>query len=117
MAARDEKEFLYAPRYQRSKWTALGLVVLFASGFAVVFLHADILHDNFLSVILSSPNGVAKLCPQSDVLYPESHAQLWKSLGHDYDEGGFLTRAVTWLGGAVRISYVISYASCCATFL
>jgi Gly-Xaa carboxypeptidase len=116
MAARDEKEILQAPRYQRSKWAALGLVALFASGFAVVCLHADILHDKILSTILSSHNKVAKLCPQPDALYPESHAQLWKSLGHDYDEGAFLTRAVAWLGGAVRIPYVITYAFCCATF-
>ena len=119
MAARDEKDFLttpfvQAPRYHRSKWTALGLVALLASGFAVVFLHTDIAYDKFLSAILSSHNGIAKLCPQSDALYPESHAQLWKGLGHDYDEGAFLTRAVAWLGGAVRIPYVIAF--CCATF-
>jgi hypothetical protein len=123
MAARDEKyilitPFVQAPRYHRSKWTlaALGLVALLASGFAVVFLHADIAHDKFLSAILSSHNGIAKLCPQSDALYPESHAQLWKGLGHDYDEGAFLARAVAWLGGAVRIPYVITFAFCCATF-
>ncbi|KAI0281094.1 hypothetical protein BGY98DRAFT_1095042 [Russula aff. rugulosa BPL654] len=98
MAARDEKDILQwgAPRYQRSKWTVLGLVALLASVFAVVFLHADILYG-------SSHNGVAKLCAQSDALYPENHARLWKSLGHDYDNDAFLTRAVAWLGGAVRI--------------
>jgi hypothetical protein len=121
MAVRDEKDilttpFVQAPRYQRSKWTALGLVALLASVFTVVFLHPDILHDKFLSAILLRHNGVAKLCSQSDALYPESHAQLWKSLGHDYDEDAFLTRAVAWLGGAVRIPYVITYAFCCATF-
>ena len=121
MAASDEKlilttPFLQAPRHQRSKWTALGLVALLASVFAVVFLHADIPYDKCLSAMLSSHNGVAKLCPQSDALYPESHAQLWKSLGHDYDGDAFLTRAVGWLGGAVRIPYVITSAFCCATF-
>jgi len=121
MAARDEKEilttpFVQTPRYQRPKWTALRLVVLFASIFAVVFFYAGILYDNLLSAILSSHNGVAKLCPQSDALYPESHAHLWKCLGHDYDEDAFLTRAVAWLGGAVRIPYVVVRAFCCATF-
>lgn len=120
MATRDEKRilttpFVQAPRY-RSKWTALGLAALLASVFAVVFLHPDIIYDKFLYAILSSHNGVAKLCPQSDVLYPESHAQFWKSLGHYYDEDAFLTRSVMWLGGAVRIPYVIAYAFCCATF-
>ena len=121
MAARDEKDilmapFVQAPRYHRSKWTALGLVALLASGFAVVFLHADIAYDKFLSAILSSHNGIAELCPQSDALYPESHAQLWKGLGHDYDEEAFLTRAVAWLGGAVRIPYVILCAFCCVKY-
>jgi Gly-Xaa carboxypeptidase len=121
MAARDEKDilttpFVQAPRYQRSKWTVLGLVALLASVSTVAFLRADILHDELLSAILSSHNGVAKLCPQSDALYPESHSQLWRCLGHDYGEDVFLTRAVTWLGGAVRIPYVITYAFRCATF-
>ena len=119
MAARDEKDiliapFVQAPRYHRSKWIALGLVALLASGFAVVFLPADVAYDNFLSAILSNHNGIAKLCPQSDALYPESHAQLWKGLGHDYDEDAFLRRAVAWLGGAVRIPYVIPF--CCVTY-
>jgi len=121
MAARDKKyiltiPFVQAPRYQRSKWTALGLVALLASVFAVVFLHSDILYDKLSSAILSSHIGVVKLCPQSDALYPKSHARLWNSLGHDYDEGTFLTRAVAWLGGAVRIPYVITYAFRRATF-
>jgi hypothetical protein len=117
MPARDEKHILQAPRYyQRSKWAALALVSLLASTFAVVFLHAYNPHDKFLSALISTHNGVAKLCPQSDALYPESHAQLWKSLGHDYDDGAFLTRAVEWLGGAVRIPYVITHAFCCVTF-
>jgi hypothetical protein len=49
-----------------------------------------------------------KLCPQSDVLYPESHVQLWMSLGRDFDDDdAFMTRAVAWLGGAVRIPYIV----------
>ena len=103
--------FVQAPRYQRSRWTALGLVALLASVFAVVpvFLHDDILYYKFLSAILSSSqNGVEKLCPQSGALYPEGHTQLWKGLGRDYEEDAFMTRAVAWLGGAVRIPYVIT---------
>ena len=116
MAAIYEKDILQASRYQRSKWTAVGLVALLASVFAVVFLHADLLHDKLLSAIMPSRNAVANLCPQSDALYPESHTQLWKSLGHVYDEDAFLTRAVAWLGGAVRIPYVVTYAFCCVKF-
>jgi len=91
----------------------LGLVALLASVFAVVFLHADILHGKFLSEILSSHNGVAELCPQSDALYPESHAQLWKSLGHDYDEEAFLTKQ--WGGSEVRYAFrtlLLSFLLC-----
>lgn len=116
MAARDEKYILQAPRYRRSKWAALGLVALLASVFTVVFLRADVFHDKLLSAILSTHKRVASLCAQQDPLYPESHAQLWQSLGHDYDEDAFVTRAVAWLGGAVRIPYVITYALYCVTF-
>ena len=113
MAARNEKDFLQTRRHQISKWMALGLVALLSSVFAVVFLHIDIFHHKLLSAILSSHNGhrPPKLCPQSDVLNPESHAQLWKSLGHDYGEDAFLARAVAWLGGAVRIPYVIVFSA------
>ncbi|KAH9987513.1 hypothetical protein BJV77DRAFT_1070482 [Russula vinacea] len=56
----------------------------------------------FLSAI-SLTHGVANLCPQADALYPESNALLWDSLGSDFDEDAFTTRAAAWLGGAVRI--------------
>jgi hypothetical protein len=60
-------------RSPRSKLAALGLVALLASVFAMMFLHA-------LSTVLlgysGGRGGVANLCPQSDVLYPESHTQL-----------------------------------------
>jgi hypothetical protein len=92
-------------RSKRSKWMALKLVALLATVFAVAFLHTNFLNVKFLSA-MSSSHGVAKLCPQSDALYPESHAQLWKSLGREFDEDAFMTRAVAWLGGAVRIPYV-----------
>lgn len=61
--------------------------------------------------------GGAKLKALSPVKCPlpgeycTSHAQLWKSLGRDFDDDdddddAFMTRAVAWLGGAVRIPYV-----------
>ena len=102
-------------RSRRSKWTTLGLVVMLASVFAVAFLRVGSLNAKLLSAI-SLSHGVAKLCPQSDALYPESHAQLWDSLGRDFDEDAFTTRAVEWLGGAVRIPYVSVDAFCCAAF-
>ena len=123
MAASGEKVdimtsalLVQAPRSRRSKWTTLRLVALFASVFAVAFLRVGSLNTKLLSAI-SSSHGVAKLCPQSDTLYPESHAQLWDSLGRVFDEDAFITRAVEWLGGAVRIPYDYIDAFCCAAFL
>jgi len=121
MVARDKKVILttsfvpvQASHQRRSKWTALGLVTLLGSIFAVVFLHPYFLNDKLLSVILSDHSGVADLCPQSNALYPESHEELWKSLGRDYDEDAFLTRAVAWLGEAVSFLYVLTDTFCCA---
>jgi hypothetical protein len=122
MASSNEKmDFLtgalvvQAPRSKRSKWTSLGLVALLATVFAVAFLHANFLDGKFLSAI-SLTHGVANLCPQADALYPESNALLWDSLGSDFDEDAFTTRAAAWLGGAVRIPYVFTNAFkfCCA---
>ena len=103
-------------RSRRSKWTTLGLVVLLASVFTVASLRAGFLSGK-LSSAMSLSHGVAKLCPQSDALYPKSHAQLWDSLGRDFNEDAFTTRAVEWLGGAVRIPYDYIDAFCCAAFL
>lgn len=106
----------FQTRRSKWSWTAVGFVALLASIFAVAFfLHAYLLEFLSMAVLLlgRTSNGggtAAKLCPQSDVLYPEeSHAQLWKSLGRDFDDDAFMTRAVAWLGGAVRIPYVFFY--------
>jgi hypothetical protein len=53
----------------------------------------------------------AKICPQSDTLYPNQHAELWESLKRDFDDKAFTTRVVALLGGAVRIPYVSSDAT------
>ncbi|KAH9975656.1 hypothetical protein BJV74DRAFT_178104 [Russula compacta] len=117
MVAMDEKmdilmtAVLGQPRRSpRPNWGVLGVgvIALLASVFAVASIYADL--PGIARVLFSSVlrlrhrhRGDAELCPQSDALYPERHAQLWKSLGRDFDEDAFMTRAVTWLGGAVRI--------------
>jgi hypothetical protein len=52
------------------------------------------------------------LCPQTGALTPQ--AKIWEELGGvggELDEEKFKERAVEWLGGAVRIPWVISLPS------
>lgn len=94
---------------QRSKWRALGLIALIASALSVLSRYVDYHSRPFSIVIKSSqPNT----CPQSNALYPGQHAQLWETLGHDFDEDAFTTKAVEWLAGAVRIPYVLMNTLC-----
>lgn len=102
------------PRLKKSKWRPLRLVALLGSIFAVASLYPDLPEAAralfFGAVGLRHPyhhsGAAAELCPQSDALYPDSHAELWKSLGRNLKGDAFTTRAVEWLGGAVRIWYV-----------
>jgi len=50
----------------------------------------------------------ADLCPQVDELVPEKNGMIWESLQDMYGTEDFKTRAVDWLGGAVRIPCVVS---------
>ena len=47
--------------------------------------------------------GDGESCPQADVLVPQANGALWNSLGALYTSDDFKTRAVDWLGGAVRV--------------
>lgn len=103
--------FVQAPRHhwQESKWMVLGLVALLAGVLTVATRHyADLPGGSFSSQRLLGHRRGAKLCPQSDPLYPKQHAEVWESLNRDFDEKTLRTRAVEWLGGAVRIPYVPS---------
>ncbi|RDB23324.1 Carboxypeptidase S [Hypsizygus marmoreus] len=42
-------------------------------------------------------------CPQADVLVPEVNGELWNSLTATIGTASFKSRAVEWLGGAVRV--------------
>jgi hypothetical protein len=85
------------------KWWILGFIALVAGAFPVALRYANLRGELF---ILASDREVARPCPQSNALYPGQHAELWESLGREFDEDAFTTRAVEWLGGAVRIPYV-----------
>ncbi|KAG1788203.1 uncharacterized protein HD556DRAFT_1434081 [Suillus plorans] len=54
------------------------------------------------STIGTLENGV-DLCPQVDELVPEKNGVVWESIQHVYSTEEFKTRAIDWLGGAVRI--------------
>jgi len=103
-----------APPLQKSKWRVLGFIAVLAGVvvIAVASHHGDLplLFSLFSSAIRLRNHGVGGegLCPQSDVLYPARHAQLWRRLGHDFDDDAFTARAVSWLGGAVRVRGVRS---------
>jgi len=118
MVPRDEDEgnlqaalFMQAPRphWKESKWRVLGLAALLSGVLTVVLRHyVDLPGGSFASQRLLDHRQGAKLCPQWDPLYPKQHVELWESLKHDFDEKAFTTRAVAWLGEAVRIPYVPS---------
>ncbi|PIL24979.1 hypothetical protein GSI_12866 [Ganoderma sinense ZZ0214-1] len=42
-------------------------------------------------------------CPQATAVVPTKNAELWNSLGDTYGTDAFRSRAVEWLGGAVRV--------------
>jgi Gly-Xaa carboxypeptidase len=84
-------------------WWILGFIALVAGAFPVSLRYASLRGELFIP---SSDREVADLCPQSNALYPGQHAELWESLGREFDEDAFTTRAVEWLGGAIRIPYV-----------
>ena len=84
MAAKDEKVdhllptavLVQAPCPQRSKWRALGFIALLASAISTASRYVD----QFPLAMQSSQFEVANTCPQSNVLYPGKHAQLWENL-------------------------------------
>ena len=121
MEPRDEDKdnlpataFVQAPRTprQESKWRVLGLAALLAGVLTVVLRHhVDPPNGSLSSQTPLDGRQDAKICPQSDTLYPKQHAELWESLKRDFDDKVFRTRAVALLGGAVRIPYVSSDAT------
>jgi hypothetical protein len=98
--------FAQGTRPRKFNWRALALAALLASVLIAALHYVDLPSGLFLSAIRLDHHGEAKLCPQSSALYPKHHAEVWKTLGREFDEKTFTTRAVAWLGGAVRIPYV-----------
>ncbi|KAL0564031.1 hypothetical protein V5O48_018026 [Marasmius crinis-equi] len=44
-----------------------------------------------------------QLCPQADVLTPETNQVVWEALGKNFGTEKFRLRAIDWLAGAVRV--------------
>ncbi|EMD39065.1 hypothetical protein CERSUDRAFT_112759 [Gelatoporia subvermispora B] len=78
-------------------------VVIF--GFSACLHSLDLLPTDPLSSLSDvSDNAELKaLCPQAAPLLPQKNGALWEKLGETYGSEAFLTRAVDWLGGAVRV--------------
>jgi hypothetical protein len=95
-----------APRPQKPPtWWILGFVALVAGAFSVALRQADIRSNQFISATRSSHREVADLYPQSNALYPGRDAQLWESLGREFDEScGVARRGSTH---TVRFSYLL----------
>ena len=97
--------FAQVSRLQKSKWRVLGFVALVAAVLtsALRYVGSSSSSALFISAMGLDHRGAAKLCPQSSALYPKHHEQVWKSLGHGFNEKTFKEKAVAWLQGAVRI--------------
>ena len=60
-----------------------------------------------LPQFISKPNlesvSATDLCLQPSALTPIEHAQLWQSLSGTYGTDAFVSHAIDWLGGAIRV--------------
>ncbi|GBE86580.1 Carboxypeptidase S [Sparassis crispa] len=95
-----------AHRQRRYRGRRAGWILLAALVSACLCTLARV---NVLSV--SNPFGYAAaeaelsaLCPQVAPLIPVKNREVWESLGETIKTPDFLTRAVDWLGGAVRVA-------------
>ena len=76
---------------------AVVILAVLGLGFYLSFTESVAIH------VGQSYHGDGESCPQADVLVPQANGALWNSLGALYTSDDFKTRAVDWLGGAVRI--------------
>jgi len=53
---------------------------------------------------VSKPHPTA-LCPQVNPIAPAKHPAIWESLVERFTTDEYKTRAIEWLGGAVRVPY------------
>jgi Gly-Xaa carboxypeptidase len=91
------------PPSRKSKWRVLAFISLLAIAMTLRYTG----YGGASMSKIQPGHYDANVCPQSNALYPNRYAQLWESLGNEYDQDEFNERATEWLQGAVRIPYVI----------
>ena len=64
-----------------------------------------VLRSIALGFAVSKPHPTA-LCPQVNPITPTKHSAIWESFVERTTTSEYKTRAIEWLGGAVRIPYV-----------
>jgi len=86
-------------RSKRTKALAIGLCLglLGTGGFA--------LRSIAPKFAVSKPHPTA-LCPQVKPITPTKHSAIWESFVERSTTDEYKTRAIEWLGGAVRVPYV-----------
>jgi len=92
-------------RCNRTKALAIGLCLglLGAGGFVPPAIATKL--------AVSKPHhDPAAPCPQVEPIIPTKHSAIWESFLENSTTDEYKTRAIEWLGGAVRVPYV-----CCLT--
>ncbi|KAL5537035.1 hypothetical protein ACEPAF_858 [Sanghuangporus sanghuang] len=51
----------------------------------------------------TAPASTSEVCPQADILFPVRNKVVWDTFGAQLDTNDFKSKAIDWLGGAVRV--------------
>ncbi|KAL5531541.1 hypothetical protein ACEPAG_4418 [Sanghuangporus baumii] len=51
----------------------------------------------------TAPASTSEVCPQADILFPVRNKVVWDAFGAQLDTNDFRSKAIDWLGGAVRV--------------
>jgi len=87
-----------------SRFPILKRTVFLVAALGLGFYFSNIFTENVaIHAVTQWYHGDGDSCPQADVLVPQANSILWNSLGAIYASDNFKTRAVDWLGGAVRV--------------
>ena len=90
-------------------WFALKLITagLLSALITVGYVTPAIESLGVLLPITSHHDNVEAVCPQTSAIAPQLHTELLKELEDKYAKQEFHESAFEWLGGAVRVPYVL----------